>query len=142
MNCKLGILLFFLLLNSFFLIILIKGSILNRNQHSVYILIYHLVLVIKYRRKVINEDIFDSLMVIFDNIGFKYGIVVKEANWEVDHIHILFEAKPSTNLVKFINSYKSAGSRLIKKIVSSFKKEFMEKCILENRLFYYNNWWS
>ena len=79
MNCKLGILLFFLLLNSFFLIILIKGSILNRNQHSVYILIYHLVLVIKYRRKVINEDIFDSLMVIFDNFGFKYGIVVKEA---------------------------------------------------------------
>jgi hypothetical protein len=26
------------------------------------------------------------------NIGFKYGIVVKEANWEVDYIHILFEA--------------------------------------------------
>ena len=39
-------------------------------------------------------------MVIFDNIGFKYGIQVKEANWEGDHIHILFEAKPSTNLVK------------------------------------------
>ena len=32
---------------------------LNRNQHSVYILTYHLVLVIKYRRKVINKDIFD-----------------------------------------------------------------------------------
>ena len=79
------------------------GSILNRYQHSVYVLIYHLVLVIKYRRKVIDEDIFDSLMVIFEDIGFKYGIVVKEANWEVDHIHILFEAKPSTNLVKFIN---------------------------------------
>ena len=43
---------------------------------------------------------FDSLMVIFEDIGFKYGIQVKEANWEVDHIHILFEAKPSTNLVK------------------------------------------
>ena len=36
---------------------------LNRNQHSVYILTYHLVLVIKYRRKVINDDIFDLLMV-------------------------------------------------------------------------------
>nr|WP_292747815.1 IS200/IS605 family transposase [Methanobrevibacter sp.] len=118
------------------------GSILNRNQHSVYILTYHLVLVIKYRRKVINEDIFDSLMVIFDNIGFKYGIVVKEVNWEVDYIHILFEAKPSTNLVKFINSYKSASSRIIKKQYPVLKKSFMEKCFLENRLFYYNNWWS
>ena len=118
------------------------SSNLNRNQHSVYILTYHLVLVIKYRRKVINEDIFDSLMVIFEDIGFKYGIAVKEANWEVDHIHILFEAKPSTNLVKFINSYKSASSRIIKKQYPVIKKEFMEKCFLENRLFYYNNWWS
>ena len=105
------------------------SSNLNRNQHSVYILTYHLVLVIKYRRKVINEDIFDSLMVIFKNIGFKYGIVVKEANWEVDHIHILFEAKPSTNLVKFINSYKSASSRIIKKQYPVIKKEFYGKVL-------------
>ena len=108
---------------------IIMGSILNRNQHSVYILTYHLVLVIKYRRKVINEDIFDSLMVIFEDIGFKYGIVVKEANWEVDHIHILFEAKPSTNLVKFINSYKSASSRMIKKQYPVIKKEFYGKVL-------------
>ena len=88
------------------------------------------------------KDIFDSLMVIFEDIAFKHGIIVKEANWEVDHIHILFEAKPSTDLVKFINSYKSASSRIIKKQYPIIKKEFMEKRILENRLFYYNNWWS
>ena len=43
---------------------------LNKNQHSVYKLTYHLVLVIKYRRKVINKDIFDLLMVVFENIWF------------------------------------------------------------------------
>ena len=68
-------------------------------------------------------------MVIFKNIGFKYGIQVKEANWEVDHIHILFEAKPSTNLVKFINSYKSASSRIIKKQYPVIKKEFYGKVL-------------
>ena len=52
---------------------------LNRNQHSVYILTYHLVLVIKYRRKVINQNIFDYLMAIFKNIGQMYGVTVKEA---------------------------------------------------------------
>ena len=66
-------------------------------------------------------------MVIFYNIGFKYGIVVKEANWEVDYIHILFEAKPSTNLVKFINSYKSASSSIIKKQYSVIKKRVYGK---------------
>ena len=71
---------------------------LNKNQHSVYVLTYHLVLVIKYCRKMINEDIFDYLMIIFNNIGQMYDITVEEANWEADHIPILFEASPSTNI--------------------------------------------
>ena len=29
---------------------------------------------------------------------------VEESNWEADHIHILFDAMPSTNLVRFINA--------------------------------------
>ena len=72
-------------------------------------------LVVKYRRKVIDQDIFDSLMVIFLDIGSKYGVDVIESNGEVDHIHVLFEAMPSTNLVKFINAYKTASSRIIKR---------------------------
>ena len=110
------------------------SSNLNRNQHSVYILTYHLVLVIKYRRKVINEDICDSLMIIFEDIGFRYGIVVKEANWEVDHIHILFEAKLSTDLVKFINSYKSASSR-IKKQFPVIKKSLWKSAFWKTGYF-------
>jgi len=38
---------------------------LNRNQHSVYLLTYHLVLVTKYRRKVITQEVFDELINIF-----------------------------------------------------------------------------
>ena len=41
----------------------------------------------------------------------------------------LFEAKPSTNLVKFINSYKSASSRIIKKQYPVIKKEFYGKVL-------------
>ena len=32
-----------------------------------------------------------------------------------DHIHILFRAHPNTEISKFINAYKSASSRLLKK---------------------------
>lgn len=88
---------------------------LNRNHHSVYLLTYHLVLVTKYRRKVITQEIFDELTNIFEKISLKYSIELQEAYWDNDHIHILFEATPTTSLVKFINSYKSASSRLIKK---------------------------
>ena len=111
------------------------SSNLNRNQHSVYILTYHLVLVIKYRRKVINQNIFDYLMAIFKNIGQMYGVAVKEANWEVDHIHILFEASPNTNLVKFINSYKSASSRMVKKEFPTIKKSLWKSAFWKTGYF-------
>jgi len=38
-----------------------------------------------------------------------------EWNHDADHIHILFRAHPKTEISKFINAYKSASSRLIKK---------------------------
>ena len=39
-----------------------------------------------------------------------------EWNHDVDHVHILFKAHPNTEMTKFINAYKSASSRLIKRI--------------------------
>jgi putative transposase len=33
----------------------------------------------------------------------------------MDHVHILFRGHPNTEISKFINAYKSASSRLIKK---------------------------
>ena len=38
-----------------------------------------------------------------------------EWNHDKDHVHILFKAEPNSELSKFINAYKSASSRLIKK---------------------------
>ena len=40
----------------------------------------------------------------------------------MDHIHIMFKAQPKTELSKFINAYKSASSRLIKKEFPDIKK--------------------
>ena len=96
---------------------------LDKTQHSVYSLTYHLVLVIKYRRKVINTHVFERLISIFEDIGFKYSIRVLESNFEADHIHILFKSHPDVNLQKFVNSYKSASSRLIKKEFLGIRKE-------------------
>ena len=96
---------------------------LDKTQHSVYKLTYHLVLVTKYRRKVIDTIIYNRLMNIFQNIGFKYNVVILESNFESDHIHILFKSSPNINLQKFVNSYKSESSRLIKKEYPKIKRK-------------------
>ena len=88
---------------------------LDSNNHSVFLMYYHLVLVTKYRRKVIDKTISCRLKEIFDYIAVNYNISVIEWNDDRDHIHILFKAQPNSELSKFINAYKSASSRLIKK---------------------------
>lgn len=88
---------------------------LDTNNHSVFLLNYHLVLVIKYRRKVINDDISNRLKEMFQYISPKYNISLEEWNHDSDHIHLLFKGHPNSEISKFINAYKSASSRLIKK---------------------------
>ncbi len=51
------------------------------------------------------------------NISPKYHITLEEWNHDEDHVHIMFRAHPKSELSKFINAYKSASSRLIKKSI-------------------------
>ena len=64
---------------------------LESNHHSVFLLHYHLVLVVKYRRKVFDDIVSARAREIFE-----------------------YRAQPKSELSKFINAYKSASSRLLK----------------------------
>ena len=88
---------------------------LDRNQHSVYLLNYHLVMVIKYRHKVINDEVSEYLKHQFVRVGEFYGVTLQEWNHDVDHVHVLFRATPHTEIAKFLNAYKSSSSRMVKK---------------------------
>lgn len=50
---------------------------MDHNAHSVYLLYYHLIMVVKYR-KVFDEDISDRARHIFEYISPKYGITLEE----------------------------------------------------------------
>jgi len=100
--------------------------ILDNNNHSVFLLYYHLVLVTKYRRKVIDDIISNRLKEIFEKIQDNYNITLQEWNHDKDHIHILFKAHPNSELSKFINAYKSASSRLIKKEYPKIKEQIKD----------------
>lgn len=88
---------------------------LDNNNHSVFLLYYHLVLVVKYRRKVFSDQMSQYAKDIFVRIASSYNITLEEWNHDQDHVHIMFRAHPNTEMSKFINAYKSASSRLIKK---------------------------
>jgi len=109
---------------------------LDKNHHSVFLLYYHLVIVVKYRRKVITDEISSFAKSIFIKIGLQYGVTLEEWNHDVDHVHIMFKARPDSQLSKFIGVFKSSSSRLIKQHFSVsrmlWKKMFWSRsfCLL------------
>ncbi|MBK5503175.1 MULTISPECIES: IS200/IS605 family transposase [unclassified Bacillus (in: firmicutes)] len=100
---------------------------LDSNNHSVFLLYFHLVLVVKYRRNVFDDDMSDYAKDMFIRLSENYNITLVEWNHDVDHVHILFKAHPNTEMTKFINAYKSASSRLIKRDFPQVKKKLSKE---------------
>ena len=96
---------------------------LYNNNHSVFAMYYHLVLVTKYRRQVINDEISERLKQLFAELGKPYKLTIMEWNHDKDHVHVLFRAEPKSELSTFLNAYKTASSRHIKKEFPSIKSK-------------------
>ena len=91
-----------------------------KNKHSCFLLQYHLVLVTKYRKKIIIGEIEKFLKEYTANYFNIQGFPILAMECMPDHIHILFEADPQTSMAKFVNAFKSASSR---KVRETFKKD-------------------
>ena len=114
---------------------------LDNNAHSVFLMHYHLVLVVKYRRKVFDDHISDRAKEIFEYISPKYNITLQEWNHDKDHLHNLFKAHSNTEISKFINAYKSASSRLLKKEFPQIRQNLWKEHFLESEfLSTYHRW--
>ncbi len=100
---------------------------LDTNNHSVFLLYYHLVLVVKYRRQVFDDTMSEFAKDIFLRISKLYNITLEQWNHDKDHVHIMFRAHPNTEMSKFINAYKSASSRLIKKNFPAVRRKLWKE---------------
>lgn len=100
---------------------------LDTNAHSVFSLHYHLILVVKYRRQVFTDAISNRAKEIFEYIAPTYKIELVEWKHDKDHVHVLFKGQPKTELSKFINAYKSASSRLLKKEFPTIRQKLWKE---------------
>lgn len=87
---------------------------LEKSSHTVYALLYHFVTVTKYRADLLTDEIAERIGEIASDISEDFGVSIQNVDGGSDHVHILFTAKPTTNLTKFINSLKRVSSRKIR----------------------------
>ena len=62
--------------------------------HCTYRIRYHMVFVIKYRKCLITDEIFDFMKTLFSEITERYYLYFDALGSDGDHLHIVVEAAP------------------------------------------------
>ena len=89
---------------------------LKRNSNAVYLLNYHLILIIKYRKKIFdNDQIIERTKEIMRKISSDNDVDIINQECGLEHIHLMISTKPTANLTKYVNLLKGHSARALRK---------------------------
>ena len=84
----------------------------------------HLVLTSEYRRKIFTDPMLTRLEAIFGTLMEQWEGRLIEFNGETDHVHLLIQYTPQTELSKLINNLKTVSSRYMRREFETRVNEF------------------
>lgn len=108
------------------------------------LLLYHVVLPLKYRRKVITKEIGMTLRTICLEISERYEIEFLEIGHEPDHVHFLVHSVPNLSVSKLITALKSITAKELFRLHPEIKQKlwggsFWTSGYYANRVGQYSN---
>jgi putative transposase len=83
----------------------------NRSRGCVYKLQYPVVWCVKYRRKVLVQEVEQSLKCLLYQIAKEYPFEIVEMECYKDHVHLLIECKPQDYIPKVLQALKGTSAR-------------------------------
>lgn len=97
---------------------------LESANHCVYKIRYHMVLCVKYRKKLLyDQDKIDFIKFICSEIEQRYSIVFDTIGTDGDHVHIFVGAAPKYSPSKIMQIIKSILARELFKRYPEIKKQ-------------------
>tara|TARA_R110001592_G_scaffold248236_1_gene510432 strand:- start:177 stop:527 length:351 start_codon:yes stop_codon:yes gene_type:complete len=91
-------------------------------SHNKSLLLYHLVCPIKYRRKVLSEEVSEILREVRLEISQRYEIHFLEIGCDEDHVHFLIQSVPMLSPKKIVNTVNSLTAREIFRLHPEVKR--------------------
>jgi len=82
-------------------------------SHNKTLLLYHLVLPVKYRRGLISQDLGESIKSISMELSDRYEIHFVEIGTDEDHVHYLVQSIPRLSITQIVTTIKSILAREI-----------------------------
>lgn len=97
---------------------------ISKGRGYVYSLEYHVVWCVKYRHKILTEQILSALKTILLTVCDEIEVKIIEFNGELDHIHILISCKPTHYIPDVVQKLKGVSSCVL---MLQFSNELQRK---------------
>ena len=98
-------------------------SIYIHKNHTVTVLLHHLVFPAKYRRAVFDTTVDQALRDVCLGIEARYQLKFLEIGTDRDHVHFLVQAVPPCSVTKLVTTIKSLTAREIFRHCPQVKKQ-------------------
>jgi putative transposase len=92
-------------------------------NHSKFLLMYHIIFVCKYRKKLLFEPIKEELKQIIFDISKESDFVILEMETDEDHIHFLIKSEPKVSVLAIVRRLKQESTIRLWKT----QKEYLRK---------------
>jgi putative transposase len=89
----------------------------------VYVIQYHIVWCVKYRHKILVEEIDVRLKEILVQIASDNNFTISEIESDYDHIHLLVDCTPQHSIPSMIKALKGVSARLLFKEFPEIKQK-------------------
>ena len=103
---------------------------LHRNNNAVFRLVYHLVLVTKYRRPVLSGAMLDHARGLLVDLCRAWEGTLLECSGEADHLHALIDVPPKVRPSDLVNNLKTVLSRQLRKEFPAVRAAYRGKPVL------------
>lgn len=90
--------------------------------HTKHRLMYHLVWIPKYRKRLLEGLLKTRLEALFQECAEINGWQIEELNLQPDHVHMLIRIKPSISVAKVVQFLKGGSSKIVRKEFPELKK--------------------
>ncbi|MCK4730155.1 MAG: IS200/IS605 family transposase [Candidatus Aenigmarchaeota archaeon] len=96
----------------------------KKANHCAYDVHYHLVIVMKYRKKIlVKEEYIDYLCQLINELAERWEFDIEEIGSDGDHIHLLLSALPRYSPSRIMNVIKGTTGRLMFRKFPELRKQ-------------------
>ena len=82
----------------------------NRKSHCKYLIKIHLIIVTKYRHKIILGDLKDDIFKNIEKVSNDMGFKIDTMESDIDHIHILIDMPPQISVQQIVHRIKQVST--------------------------------